>query len=115
MPPFSTSSLLISHTLFLLTAHSVFHCARPTAHIATPPLGGSTGIAPVDSPSAPTEEMIRLAGGVGRVALARKEVSAAVMDDNGVEGGKGGSDGVSSPCLGSEMVSGRAWCQEGLT
>jgi len=62
-------------------------------------------MAPIDSPKAPTEEMMRFAGGVGRVEFWRREERWDVMEDSDVEGERGGSEGVSRPCFGSERDS----------
>ena len=42
-----------------------------------------------------------LAGGDGLVAFLRSFVRWDVIDERGVEGGKGGSEGVKSPYFGS--------------
>ena len=66
IPPFSTSPALKSIVFFPSNpsrpTHSTSHFALPTAQIASPPPGGSTGIAPVDSPSGPTDETVRFGG-----------------------------------------------------
>ena len=77
--------------------------ALPTAQIATPPPGGKTGIAPFASPNPPTDDIVMLAGGDGFVAFLRSFVRWDVIDERGVEGGKGGSEGVKSPYFGSGL------------
>lgn len=77
------------------------HCARPTAQIATPPPGGKTGMAPLDSPRGPTEEMVNEPGGDGLLAFFLSAERWEVMLDRDVWGGRAGSDGVRRPNFGS--------------
>lgn len=60
-------------------------------------------MAPLDSPREPTDEMVRLPGGVGRVGLARMEARWFVILERGVAGGSGGREGVRRPDLGSDV------------
>jgi hypothetical protein len=80
---------------------SKYQAARPTAHIATPPPGGKTGIAPLASPNPPTEDIVIFAGGVGLVAFCLILVRWEVIVERGVEGDRGGKEGVRSPYFGS--------------
>ena len=59
------------------------------------------GIAAVDSPSPPTDEMTRLEGADVAVGLARSVERLDVMLERVVVGVRGGSDGVRRPYLGS--------------
>ena len=103
MPAFSTSAGSAFVPLSLMT-HSISHLALPIAQIAIGPPGGMTGIAPVDSPSPPTEEMTTLEDGDGAVGFERRFVKWLVMLPIGVAGDSAGSEGVRRPCFGSRRV-----------
>ena len=62
-------------------------------------------MAPRDSPNEPTDEIVILPGEVGLVAFWRSKESWEVSVERGVEGGRGGNDGVRSPYLGSVNIS----------
>ena len=62
-------------------------------------------MAPRDSPREPTDETVILPGEVGLVAFWRSKESWEVSVERGVEGGRGGNDGVRSPYLGSTIIS----------
>lgn len=83
--------------------HSTSHFALPTAQMARPPPGGNMGDAPLHSPNPPTEETVRWAPSweEGRWAVWRRWVKWLVRIGMGVEGLRGGREGVRRPYFGS--------------
>ena len=67
------------------------------------------GIAPVDSPRGPTEDIVNVGGTERRVGLERRAVRAEVISVNEDVGVRGGRLGVRRPCFGSVVSAVVPW------